>query len=126
MQRRTFSAALSTMLVAASMPAPSWAQSRPAFIRAPRLKPGDTIALINPSGALFEREPYAVAGETLRALGFKVREAPNLRARYGHLAGTDRQRADDVNAMFADPGVQGLLAMSGGAGTLRFLGPAVA
>ena len=55
------------------------------------------------------------------ALGFKVREAPKLCARYGHLAGSDRQRADDVNAMFADPGVQGLLAMSGGAGTLRFL-----
>ena len=97
------------------------AQSRPAFIRAPRLKLGDTLALINPSGALFEREPYAIAAETLRALGFKVREAPNLRARYGHLAGTDRQRADDVNAMFADPGVQGLLAMSGGAGGNRML-----
>ena len=119
MQRRTFSTALATMLAAASMPA--FAQSRPAFIRAPRLKPGDTLALINPSGALFEREPYAIAAETLRALGFKVREAPNLRARYGHLAGTDRQRADDVNAMFADPGVQGLLAMSGGAGGNRML-----
>lgn len=121
MYRRTFSTALATMLAAASMPGPALAQSRPAFIRAPRLKPGDTIALINPSGALFERAPYAIATETLRALGFKVREAPNLRARHGHLAGTDRQRADDVNAMFADPGVQGLLAMSGSAGGNRML-----
>ena len=121
MKRRTFSSAVAALLAAASAPGPALAQSRPAFIRAPRLKPGDTIALINPSGALFERAPYAIAAETLRALGFKVREAPNLRARYGHLAGTDRQRADDVNAMFADPGVQGLLAMSGGAGGNRML-----
>ncbi|MEO5770686.1 MAG: LD-carboxypeptidase [Burkholderiaceae bacterium] len=91
------------------------------LLRAPRLKPGDTIALINPSGALYEREPYAIATETLQALGFKVREAPNLRARYGHLAGTDRQRADDVNAMFADRNVHGILAMTGGSGGNRML-----
>jgi len=91
------------------------------LMRAPRLKPGDTIALINPSGALYEREPYAIATETLQALGFKVREAPNLRARYGHLAGTDRQRADDVNAMFADRNVHGILAMTGGSGGNRML-----
>jgi muramoyltetrapeptide carboxypeptidase len=97
------------------------AQTAPALLRPPRLKAGDTIALINPSGAIHEREPYAVAAESLQALGFKVREAPNLRARYGHLAGTDHQRADDVNAMFADPSVQGLLAVTGGSGGTRML-----
>ena len=91
------------------------------LLRAPRLKPGDTIALINPSSAVYEREPYAIAAENLQALGFKVREAPNLRARYGHLAGTDRQRADDVNAMFADGGVHAILAMTGGSGGNRML-----
>ena len=94
---------------------------RPPTIRAPRLRPGDTIALINPSGAIYERAPYAIATESLQALGFKVREAPNLRARYGHFAGTDAQRAADVNAMFADPGVQGILAMTGGSGGNRML-----
>jgi len=90
-------------------------------LRARRLQPGDTVALINPSGAVYEREPYAVAIESLQALGFKVREAPHLRARHGHLAGTDRQRADDVNAMFADPAVHGLVAMHGGSGGNRML-----
>jgi muramoyltetrapeptide carboxypeptidase len=97
------------------------AQTASTLLRPPRLKAGDTIALINPSGAIHEREPYAVAAESLQALGFKVREAPNLRARYGHLAGTDHQRADDVNAMFADPSVQGLLAVTGGSGGTRML-----
>ena len=90
-------------------------------LRAPRLRAGDTIALINPSGAIYERAPYQFATEALQALGFKVREAPNLRARYGHFAGTDAQRAADVNAMFADPAVHGILAMTGGSGGNRML-----
>ncbi len=94
---------------------------RPPLLRPRRLQPGDTVALINPSGAVYERAPYGIATETLQALGFKVREAPHLRARYGHFAGTDAQRAADVNAMFADPGVHGLLAMTGGSGGTRML-----
>ncbi len=90
-------------------------------LRARRLKPGDTVALINPSGAVYERQPYEIAAESLQALGFKVREAPNLRARYGQFAGTDAQRAGDVNAMFADPAVHGILAMTGGSGGGRIL-----
>lgn len=116
MQRRSMVVA---GLAAAALPA--FAQANAPLLRARRLQPGDTIALVNPSGALHERAPYEVATETLTALGFKVREAPNVRARYGHLAGSDRQRADDVNAMFADPSVHGLLAMTGGAGGNRML-----
>ena len=97
------------------------APARPPLLRARRLQPGDTVALINPSRAVYERAPYEIARENLQALGFKVREAPNLRARRGHLAGTDEQRAADVNAMFADPGVHGLLAMTGGSGGNRML-----
>ena len=116
MNRRHFTAALAAMLAASAR-----AQGGALPLRAPRLKPGDTIALINPSGAIYEREPYAVAAESMQALGFKVREAPNLRARYGHFAGTDRQRADDVNAMFSDRNVHGILAMTGGSGGNRML-----
>ena len=122
--RRDFfvtSAAVAAVGVAGLVPAAATAQARPTPLRAPRLKPGDTIALINPSGAIFERAPYTIATESLQALGFKVREAPNLRARYGHFAGTDAQRAADVNALFADPSVHGLLAMTGGSGGNRML-----
>ncbi len=96
-------------------------QVAPPRLRPPRLRAGDTIALINPSGAVYERAPYQFAAEALQALGFQVREAPNLRARYGQFAGTDAQRAADVNAMFADPAVHGLLAMTGGSGGNRML-----
>jgi muramoyltetrapeptide carboxypeptidase len=116
--RRSFAATAASGLIAA----PAVAQpARPTPIRPRRLQAGDTIALINPSGAIYERAPYEVATESLQALGFKVREAPNLRARYGHLAGTDAQRAGDVNAMFADRGVHGILAVTGGSGGGRIL-----
>ena len=120
--RRQFFAAAGAATVAATATAAA-AQTAPRqpLIRARRLQRGDTLALINPSGAIHEREPYRVATESLQALGFKVREAPNLRARYGHLAGSDAQRAADVGAMFADPGVHGLLAMTGGSGGNRIL-----
>jgi muramoyltetrapeptide carboxypeptidase len=117
MNRRHFSTALAALIGSSN----AWAQTPTTLLRASRLKAGDTVALINPSGAVYEREPYAIAAESLQALGFKVREAPNLRARYGHFAGTDRQRADDVNAMFADAAVQGLLAVTGGSGGTRML-----
>ena len=119
LDRRRFIGAASALLAAPL--AAAAAAARPAVLRPPRLRAGDTIALINPSGAIYERAPYALATESLQALGFRVREAPNLRARYGHFAGTDAQRAADVNAMFADTGVQGLLAMTGGSGGNRIL-----
>jgi muramoyltetrapeptide carboxypeptidase len=106
---------------AATLATTATAQPTPPLLRARRLQPGDTIAFINPSSAIYERAPYEVAAESLQALGFKVREAPNLRARYGQFAGSDAQRAADVNAMFADPGVQGILALTGGSGGNRIL-----
>lgn len=106
----------------AAAAAPAMAQTAtPPLLRARRLRPGDTVALVSPSGATYERAPFEIAAETLTALGFKVREAPNLRARYGQFGGTDAQRAGDINAMFADPSVHGILAMTGGSGGGRIL-----
>ncbi len=120
LHRRHFmaSAALSAMGTGLALPAA--AQGQP-LLRPKRLQPGDTIAFINPSSAIYERAPYEIARDSLQALGFKVKEAPNLRARYGQFAGTDAQRAADVNAMFADPSVHGILALTGGSGGNRIL-----
>jgi muramoyltetrapeptide carboxypeptidase len=119
-RRSLLTAAAATLVGRAHAQPASPPQALP-LLRPPRLKPGDTIALINPSNAIYEREPYRLAAESLQALGFRVREAPNLRARYGHFAGTDAQRAADVNAMFADPSVHGILALTGGSGGNRIL-----
>lgn len=85
------------------------------------LRPGDTLGLISPAGATYELAPYEIAAANLRLLGFKVRESRHLRARHGHFAGTDAQRAGDVNEMFGDPGVQGIIALTGGSGCTRIV-----
>ncbi len=124
-RRRTLlhggAAALALPLLGLARPLHAQPGAALASLRARRLQPGDTIALVNPSGAIYERMPYEIARENIEALGFKVREAPHLRARYGHFAGTAEQRASDINAMFADPGVQGILAVTGGSGGHRIL-----
>jgi len=117
--RRLFAQSVAaTALVAA---APAMAAPRRSAIYPKRLQPGDTLALLSPANATFEREPLAIAIEALQALGFKVKEMPHLRSRYGHFGGTDDQRAGDINAAFADDSVAGIIAMTGGSGCNRIV-----
>jgi muramoyltetrapeptide carboxypeptidase len=90
-------------------------------VKPPRLKPGDTVGLIDPAGASFERAPIQAVVDLLEAMGLKARLGAHLFDRYGYLAGSDKDRAADVNALFADPGVHGILAVRGGWGCARLL-----
>jgi muramoyltetrapeptide carboxypeptidase len=93
----------------------------PTSIKPPRLKVGDTVGLIDPASASFERAPIDIVVDTLAALGLKARPGAHLFDRYGYLAGTDRNRAEDINAFFADPSVNAILAVRGGWGCARIL-----
>ena len=85
------------------------------------LNPGDTVALVSPSSATDERLNLQLATEVLQALGFKVKTGAHYAARRGHLAGTDAERAGDLNTMFADDEVRGIVCVRGGAGAARLL-----
>jgi muramoyltetrapeptide carboxypeptidase len=93
----------------------------PPVLKPPRLRAGDTVGLVNPAGATFERSDLDPVHESLAALGLRYKEAPHLLDRYGYLAGTDKDRASDLNAMFADPEVQAIMAVRGGWGCARIL-----
>ncbi|RNI30279.1 LD-carboxypeptidase [Rufibacter immobilis] len=93
----------------------------PKTLLPPRLKPGDTVGLICPAGAAFSKETVQITKESLEALGLKVKLGKHVFDRFGYLAGTDQARAEDVNAMFADKSVQGILAIHGGWGCARLL-----
>lgn len=86
----------------------------------PKLQSGDTVGLIAPSGA-FERERLMPGMAYLQQQGFRVCEGESLYARDRYLAGTDRARADDVHAMFADADVKGIFVARGGYGAARIL-----
>eukprot|EP00010_Vexillifera_abyssalis_P004045 CAMPEP_0201553604 /NCGR_PEP_ID=MMETSP0173_2-20130828/31309_1 /ASSEMBLY_ACC=CAM_ASM_000268 /TAXON_ID=218659 /ORGANISM="Vexillifera sp., Strain DIVA3 564/2" /LENGTH=308 /DNA_ID=CAMNT_0047964505 /DNA_START=104 /DNA_END=1026 /DNA_ORIENTATION=+ len=89
------------------------------------LKPGDTIGLVSPAGCVKNKQPIDQYKSTitaqLTALGFKVKFAPHWDDCWGYLAGTDQQRADDLNNMFYDPNIDGILANRGGWGCARIL-----
>jgi muramoyltetrapeptide carboxypeptidase len=123
-QRRQFVQSLSLGVAAATGTAQAAvnavASTWPTLL-APRLRPGDTLGLVSPANATFEREPLQIAVEALQALGFKVKLGAHVRARYGHFGGTDAQRASDINTFFADDGVAGLIAVTGGSGCNRII-----
>lgn len=90
-------------------------------LKPPRLRPGDTVGLINPAGATFESWDIDVVEESLAALGLRSVRGRHLLDRHGYFAGTDQERAADLNAMFAEDGVDAILAVRGGWGSARIL-----
>ena len=119
--RRNFLKAFGVGLLASQ--APVMAQNLGAddpIVKPPRLKPGDTVGLINPASNLVAAD-IEEAKQTLATLGLRVKLGQHLLDRYGYLAGKDSDRAADVNQMFADPGVQGIITMRGGWGCNRIL-----
>lgn len=91
------------------------------FILPKHLSEGDTIGIISPSSAIFETEPYEIAVETFEAMGLKVKLGEFVNNRYGHLAGTDEERARELNDMFKNPEVDAIIALRGGSGAARIL-----
>ncbi len=85
------------------------------------LQKGDTVGLISPSAATAERIQFMFAQEALEALGFNIKLGENLKNRRGHLAGTDEERASDLNSMFADQEVKAIICIRGGSGAARIL-----
>lgn len=89
--------------------------------RPPRLRRGDVVGLVEP--AYFTPDVFELDAilATVRAMGLVPRPAPNILSRYGYLAGTDRERAAHLNAMFADRQVKAIFAVRGGWGCARIL-----
>ena len=86
-----------------------------------RLTAGDTIGIVSPSSAIFDTEPFDIAVETFQAMGLKVKLGEFVKSRYGHLAGTDEERAGEFNAMFKNPEIDAVIALRGGSGAARIL-----
>ena len=91
------------------------------FIIPDALQEGDTIGIVSPASAIFESEPYEIAKESFEALGLKVEFGEFTRSRYGHLAGTDEQRAEELMSMFRNKKIKAIIALRGGAGAARLL-----
>lgn len=90
-------------------------------IKPPHLNPGDIVGVVAPASAPANPKNIERSLARLEALGFKPKPAPNLRKRWGFLAGSDRDRAADFMRMFADRHVKAIFCLRGGYGTARLL-----
>ena len=84
------------------------------------LQPGDRIGVVTPSWPVTmspSEDPLAELDRgmtTLRELGFEPVLGDHALAETGYMAGRPSERAEDINRMFADPGVRAVIATHGG------------
>lgn len=90
------------------------------MIKPKKLKLGDTIGIVAPGSPTTE-EKVEKAYEKLKEMGFKVKLGKSCYSKYGYLAGRDELRAEDLNSMFRDTEVDGIICLRGGYGTIRIL-----
>ena len=87
----------------------------------PGLAVGDTIGLVAPASPPDQPEKIEEAVARFIAQGFRIKQGKNVDEHDGYLAGSDQQRADDLNALFVDPEVRAIFAVRGGYGSCRIL-----
>ncbi len=86
----------------------------------PALKIGQTIGIVAPA-AVADALAVEAGARLLRQAGYVVRIGDAVFHRSGYLAGTDRDRVDDLVEMFRDPAVGAVLCARGGYGSGRLL-----
>ena len=90
------------------------------MIKPKGLKLGNTIGIIAPASSTTEEKVDKVY-EKLTEMGFKVKMGKSPNSRHGYLSGTDEIRSNDINEMFKDDEVDGIICIRGGYGTPRIL-----
>jgi muramoyltetrapeptide carboxypeptidase len=90
------------------------------WLKPPALMPGDTIALVAPAGPIktAHLEEYA---QRLEKAGYHVVIPRGIERKSGYLAGTDLERAEELNAAIRDPKVRAIFPCQGGYGLTRIL-----
>jgi len=84
------------------------------------LMPGDTVGIAAPAGP-FDPTKFMKGKAVLESMGFRTFFDEGIFQKHGFFAGTDVQRADQVNRLFADPAVQAVICARGGYGSMRIL-----
>jgi len=87
----------------------------------PVLGAGARVALISPAGPLGGPAEVALAEANARSFGWEPVVGPHALARTGYFAGTDTERAADLQAALADPTIDGIWCLRGGYGAMRLL-----
>lgn len=91
------------------------------LIKPKKLRFGDTLGVVAPSSPSYEEERIEMGKRNLEEMGFKIKMGKSCYSKYGYLSGRDDIRANDINEMFSDNEVDGIICLRGGYGTPRIL-----
>ncbi len=86
-----------------------------------RLHEGDTVGVVAPASSWENRSELLRGVAGLERWGLTVRLGGHVNDRHGYMAGRDEDRAADLHAILADPGVKALVCLQGGYGTPRLI-----
>ena len=86
-----------------------------------RLCPGDLIGLVAPASPVADPSRVEAGVRYFERHGYRVRVGEHAAGVHGYLAGPDRERAADLEAMFLDPEVRAVISLRGGYGATRLL-----
>ena len=86
----------------------------------PALKIGDTIGVVAPAWS-FDPDNFKKGVDKLCRLGFKLKYDNAIFKKYWSMAGRDKQRAEQINKMFADNEVKAIVCAKAGYGSMRTL-----
>lgn len=95
---------------------------RNVLIQPDYLIPGDTVAIVAPSGILKNRnDEVAQAKALLESWNLHVVIGDNVFSQDDHFAGTDEERCEDFQQALDDPKISAIWSARGGYGTVRIL-----
>ena len=87
----------------------------------PYLKPGDTIGIVCPAGAM----PVEKVSECIRVLneewGFLTRVGSTIGKQFNYFSGTDEERLNDFQQLLDDDEIKAILCARGGYGMTRII-----
>ncbi|MDN3638113.1 LD-carboxypeptidase [Simiduia curdlanivorans] len=110
-------------LAAGAVGASGWAGAKttPALLKPKALRAGMTVGLVAPASPAPERDEVHFGLDIIRSLGFNAQAGKHVFEKNQYLAGSDEQRAADINSFFADPSVDAIFCLRGGYGSARLL-----
>ncbi|NQV36989.1 MAG: LD-carboxypeptidase [Candidatus Marinimicrobia bacterium] len=120
MKRRNFLQS-SAVLTASGVWSSLLANSTQNVLKPNRLKPGDTIGILSPGGAIKGPESIEDTIALFNTMGFKTKVSAQALGRWGYFSGTDDERVNDLHSMFSDPDIQAIITTRGGSGCNRLL-----
>jgi muramoyltetrapeptide carboxypeptidase len=90
-------------------------------LKPPALLKHDVVGIVSPASPITDSSKIERGVGYLESLGYRVSIGTHLNKSMGYLAGSDKERADDLHRMFSDRNVKAIVCLRGGYGTPRLL-----